>query len=90
LQPPACTVHQPAHIEQGVAEIGESKDRWLQPRREEAVDSKLWREVTDLKLASSVGIHELGTHEESEVEPNPEEIEDDPQIERQFKQELQQ
>lgn len=90
MQPPARTVHQPAHIEQGVAEIGESKDRWLQPRREEAVDSKLWREVTDLKLASSVGIRELGTHEESEVEPNPEEIEDDPQIERQFKQELQQ
>lgn len=54
------------------------------------MDSKLWRQITNLKLVSSVGIRELGTHEESEVEPNPEEIEDDLQIERQFEEELQQ
>lgn len=59
-------VDEAAHVEEGVAEFWEHHDWFLYFGWEEGVQSKLWREVTDLVI--------LGSHEVSEIEPYPEEV----------------
>lgn len=72
-------VDEATHVEEGVAEFGEHHHRFLYSSWEEGVQSKLWREVTDLVI--------LGSHEVSEIEPYPEEVKHYSEVKRLLKQE---